>query len=1008
MPDQHPIPRQSDILQALAGAQYLSVFDALSGFTQMHFDEESRPITGIRTHRGLHQFIRMPFGWRNGPAEFQRAMQEILAPFLWIFALVYIDDIIVFSRTFEEHVEHVQQVLRAVIKAGLTLSPPKCHIGYQSITILGHMVSRLGLATTKEKLKAVWELAAPKDPKSLLSFLGLAVYFSGFIPYFAYMAKPLFHLTTVKDKDDYVWLAEHQLAFQRLKLALVSAPVRGHPEAGSPYRLYTDASGYAIAGALQQIQLMAIKDLKGTRVFERLKAAKEANLPVPELTLKLSDQFDDRRPVPEWADDWLETLVPVERVIAYWSRVLSGPETRYSATEREALACKEALVKFQPFIEGESILLVTDHAALQWAKTYENSNRRLGAWGTVFAAYPDMKIIHRPGRVHSNVDPLSRLARLPMYVTPSRNDLPDDSLSTEHEELAKTWIEFLASREDAATPALTVTRSKAKGASEPPTVAVKISKKNPAPVGSEQLLERRKSQVPSVDLLPSPRLHMHASDEVIERFVLAYAKDQEFSGAYQRTLTEKVQPTQFRIFRISLMGLLYLVDKTDRLRLCVPSSERKNILSEVHDAPSESAHGGWARTWSRLNERFYWSHMREDCQEYVRSCDVCQKVKHDRSGPSGHLTPLQIPEAPFETISMDFITGLPLSNGHDAILVIVDKYTKYGLFIPTTSRVTAAETADLVFKNVTILFGLPRDIVSDRDPRFTSVFWKSLAAAYKTRLAMSTSKHPQTDGQTEVLNADLETKLRAYVSEDRRNWSQWLGVLQFAYNNARHSSHSTSPAQLLLGYDPLSPLLRSVDPEGLTQQRHPDVDTRLTNLHAHRQSAELALRRGSDSQAYQYDKGRHSVVLQVGDEVLINPFSLQLVDIQGEGRKLMQRRLGPFEVTEVISPLAYRIRLPDSYPMHNVVNINHLKLYRRSADRERPTLANPRDLLRSSEEWEVDKILGEAIFNGVTFYRIRWKDFDVENDTWQTERDLRNAPEILQAWKTLRRGKLRA
>ena len=113
-----------DILQALSGVQYLSVFDALSGFTQMEFDEESRPITAIHTHHSLHHFKHMPFGWRNGPPEFQRVMQEILLPYLWVFTLVYIDDVVVYSCTFKDHLKHVDQVLKVIADSGLTLSPP--------------------------------------------------------------------------------------------------------------------------------------------------------------------------------------------------------------------------------------------------------------------------------------------------------------------------------------------------------------------------------------------------------------------------------------------------------------------------------------------------------------------------------------------------------------------------------------------------------------------------------------------------------------------------------------------------------------------------------------------------------------------------------------------------------------------------------------------------------------------------------------------------------------------
>src|SRR6266852_3016044 len=380
--DQHPIPKQTDILQALSGAQYLSVFDALSGFTQLEFDEVSRPITAIRTHRGLHQFKRMPFGWRNGPPVFQWAMQEILSPFLWIFTLVYIDDIVVYSKTFKDHLEHVDSVLKAIASSGLTLSPIKFHIGYRSIVILGNIVSRLGLSTHHEKLKAMWELEALSDRKKLETFLGLAVYFSAYIPYFSWMANPLFKNLRQKELP-FVWNDVHQKCFETIKLALVSAPVRGHPEPGQVYCLYTDASDYAIEGALNQIQCMTIKDLKGTRIHKKLSELYKKGEKVLELTTRLSKEHDDRRPTPKWNENWENTLVPVERVVAYWSRVLAPVETRYSATEREALAAKESLVRFQPFIEGEKVILVTDHSALTWAKTYENANRSLAAWGLV-------------------------------------------------------------------------------------------------------------------------------------------------------------------------------------------------------------------------------------------------------------------------------------------------------------------------------------------------------------------------------------------------------------------------------------------------------------------------------------------------------------------------------------------------------------------------------------------------------------------------------------------------
>ena len=232
--DQHPIPKQTDILQALSSAQYLSMFDALSGFTQMEFDEESRHITAIRTHHRLHHFKCMPFGWRNGTPEFQQAMQEILSLYLWVFTLIYIDDIVVYSRTFKDHIQHIDQVLKAIAASGLTLSPPKCHLGYRSVIVLGHIVSRLGLSTHQEKLKVIWELEALCDHKGLESFLRLAVYFAMYILYFSWIATPLFKCLRQKELG-FAWGKNQTKAFELLKLALISAPVCGHPEAGQAY-----------------------------------------------------------------------------------------------------------------------------------------------------------------------------------------------------------------------------------------------------------------------------------------------------------------------------------------------------------------------------------------------------------------------------------------------------------------------------------------------------------------------------------------------------------------------------------------------------------------------------------------------------------------------------------------------------------------------------------------------------------------------------------------------------
>ena len=283
-------------------------------------------------------------------------------------------------------------LLGAIAKAGVTLSPLKCFIGYLSILLLGQKVSRLGFSTHQEKVQAILELECPSNTPDLQKFLGMVVYFSQYIPYYSFIVAPLFGL--LKKGMKWKWEAEHELAFQEAKDALSKAPVLGHPIQGRPYRLYTDTSGIALGACLQQIQLIAVKDLTGTPVYERLHKAWESRLPVPALYQSFMADTKEKDSEDHWGETFDKTIVHVERVIAYWSRSLKTADRNYCTTEREALGAKEALVKFQPFIEGEMITLITDHTALQWARVYENANRRLAAWGAVFAAYPGLKIVH--------------------------------------------------------------------------------------------------------------------------------------------------------------------------------------------------------------------------------------------------------------------------------------------------------------------------------------------------------------------------------------------------------------------------------------------------------------------------------------------------------------------------------------------------------------------------------------------------------------------------------------
>ena len=258
-----------------------------------------------------------------------------------------------------------------------------------------------------EKVSAILNLEALKNIHDLQIFLGMMVYFSAYIPFYAWIAAPLFNL--LKKDNEWEWMKIHTDALELCMQVLTNIPVRGYAVPGAPYGLYSDACNFGLTAILQQVQKIELKDLKGTCIYEKCEKALLAGEPVPNLVVQVSKTDNDVPPSVPWGATLEETWVYIERVIAYWSRILKPAERNYSPTEWEALALKKGLIKFQPYIEGETILAVTDHAALQWSKTFQNVNRGLLTWGTVFSTYPNLRIVHCAGRVHLNVDPISWL-----------------------------------------------------------------------------------------------------------------------------------------------------------------------------------------------------------------------------------------------------------------------------------------------------------------------------------------------------------------------------------------------------------------------------------------------------------------------------------------------------------------------------------------------------------------------------------------------------------------------
>jgi hypothetical protein len=349
--DSYPLPRINECLDSLGNATFFSTFDLRSGYFQIAMEETDKDKTAFLTRRGSFRYTSLPFGLCNAPATFQRLMDTVLAGLKYEICLVYLDDIILFSHSVEEHLVRFRMLLDRLRLANLKLKPSKCHLLKREVNFLGHVISAGQVATDPEKVVQVATWPTPKNVTELRSFIGLVSYYRKFCKNFSSVAAPL-HAMTGKNAR-FNWTKECDKAFQDLKARLISSPILAMPADKGEYCLDTDASNLSIGAVLSQVQ-------NGE-----------------------------------------------ERVIAYASRTLNAAERNYCVTRKELLAVVFYAKQFRNYLLGREFLLRTDHSALRWLRHTPEPIGQQARWLEQLEAF-NFRIEHRPGRKHGNADALSR------------------------------------------------------------------------------------------------------------------------------------------------------------------------------------------------------------------------------------------------------------------------------------------------------------------------------------------------------------------------------------------------------------------------------------------------------------------------------------------------------------------------------------------------------------------------------------------------------------------------
>ncbi|XP_048627497.1 uncharacterized protein LOC125596364 [Brassica napus] len=629
-----------DMLDEITGSVVLSEIDLRSGYHQVRMKEGDEWKTAFKTKQGLYEWLGMPFGLTNAPSTFMRLMNQVLRHFIRKFVVVYFDDILIYSCCLNDHIRHLEQVIKVLRQEGLYANLKKCVFCTDELVFLGFVVSSQGLKVDEEKIKAIQDWPTPTTIGHVRSFHGLASFYRRFVKDFSTIAAAL--TSVIKKNVSFIWGPSQEESFNKLKYCLTHAPVLTLPNFDKTFEIECDASG-------------------------------------------------------------------------------------------------------------------TDHETLKHLRGQTTLKRRHARWLEFVETFPYV-IKYKKGKDNVVADALSRTHTL---------------IST-----------------------------------------------------------------------------MEANIMGFEFIKDSYATDLDFQEAFRKTTQGA-----FGVY-YQHEGFLFKEKK-----LCIPKGSMRELLVREAHGGGLMGHFGRDKTLNVLTEH------ETRCGEPMRQMH-CLSQDKTRSHPYGLHMPLPIPNHPWVDVSMDFVLGLPKINHTDFIFVVVDRFSKMAHFIACDKTNDATQTADLFFKEVVRLHGIPRTIVSDRDSKFLSHFWKTLWGKIGTKLLFSTTCHPQTDGQTEVVNRTLSQLLRAMLGKNLRNWLYCLPFIEFAYNHARHSATELSPFEVVYGFHPETPLDISELPKSMFRSREGATKAEFVK-NMHRRVREKLKAKAAKVKA-RLDQKRKEVLFEPGDLVWLH------------------------------------------------------------------------------------------------------------------------------------------
>jgi transposase InsO family protein len=1002
VPDTYPLPRMDECIDSLGEAAIFTTLDCNSGYWQIPVDPADRDKTTFTSHYGIYRFIRLPFGLRNAPGTFQRAVDIILSGVKWKTCLVYLDDVIVFSPSREAHMRHVDEALTLLEKAGLSLKLAKCQFFKDTVNYLGHVIRPGRLGVAEKNTEALKSAPIPCTQTELRSFLGLCNVYRRFVPRFATIAAPLTALLGKGTPAQLAPLTPAQIyAFESLRTKLLSPPILALPRSEGRIWLDTDASDGQLGCCLLQAQ-------------------------------------PDGSTLP----------------LGYWSRTLNTAERNYSTTERECLAIVWAVTHLRPYVEGKRFTVRTDHNALRWVMNLSDAQGRLARWRLRLAEF-DFQVEYSPGASHHAADAMSRLPHQPVPDDAIDAEIPvltveADALEAENTspiaELTTLTVEALFEKQclDPSVRHLAARLTSdprwgydphgilgtlhPSGEFEvhiPPSVAqegpcvVIAATEDGADLGGG---------VPArpIALQPPPLTGDRPANQVsLDELRRAQADDEDCQRWTAAASAGK-------LFDLDDRGILVRIAPVDGVhQVVVPKSLVARVLHAEH-YPPVAAHPGAHRMFATLRRTFFWPRMAADIYDTVRQCDACAR---NRIAEKKHTNVMQLFPAngPMESVAMDILGPLPRTkHGNRFLLVIADRFTKVTITVPLRT-VTALAVAKAFCDRWVYVYGPPISLLTDNGPQFTAKFFQAVCAELGVKKTFTTAYHPQTNGQVERYNRTILAALRAYVSKRQDDWDDFTSAVTYAYNCRVHSSLGMAPFEIVLSRPPPSISLE-------TRPRNEEVSVGtakqefLERLKTLRLRARENLHKAQARYKRNYDRGiqTKNADLTEGDEAFVK---VEVTE-QGRNSKLESLVQGPYRVVENagttlrlqigeetvrvssdrVTPAPRTEETSDEVDSYRPTRPSRERdpVNREQPESQSPPEPRPRSILRSSQsprnphrvrfrstpselsspdpqdfedrEYVIDRVV-DADAQG-RLYRVRWLGYEEEEDTWEPEENL--------------------